>query len=160
MAELYENWVVRKLTAQEKRELSDEEKQERRRLKKRIDTAKHSEKNTGKRAEYSRKYYEEHKEERKEYKRQYNQSPAGKKLRTINEWVTKLGLQESDEDLDRIYELRETQELCNACDVKLTRNGDRSSTDASMDHDHETHRFRHIICNGCNVQDKWKQYFC
>ena len=36
MDELYEDWLVRKLTPQEKRELSDEEKKERKRIKKNV----------------------------------------------------------------------------------------------------------------------------
>jgi flagellar biosynthesis GTPase FlhF len=105
--------------------------------------------------EYDRKYYQEN----TEYFRQYRQSPTGKKSNTISCWVNKSGLQESDEDLDRIYELYLYQELCNACDCVLTRNG-VCSTQAVLDHDHDTHRFRHIICRACNNNDYWKKYFC
>ena len=110
--------------------------------------------------EYNRKYYQENTEKMRENSRKYYQSPTGKKNNTISSWVNDLGLKESPEDLDRIYELRENQELCNACDCVLTRTGKRISTDASMDHDHDTYRFRHIICRGCNNKDSWKKYFC
>ena len=113
MAELYEDWLVSKMTRAEYNQLSDEEKKERRRLKNIIKKAKHSENNPN----YMTKWREEHKEELKERNRKYNQTPAGKKSQTISCWVTKSGLQESDEDLDRIYELYLHQELCNACDV-------------------------------------------
>ena len=66
----------------------------------------------------------------------------------------------TEEEFKRIYNLYLIQEVCNACDIKLTRNGDRSSTDATMDHDHDTHRFRHIICRSCNANDRWMKYFC
>ena len=190
MAELYEDWLSGPMTRADYNELSDEEIKERKRLQNRNNGRKDYKRNRDERKARQKKYYEEHKEERiesnkqyyinnktridertrqyyqekreerLEYDRKYQQTPAGKKLKTINKWVNQLGLQESDEDLDRIYELRETQELCNACDVVLTRNGDRCSTDATMDHDHDTHRFRHIICRGCNSQDNWMKYFC
>ena len=118
------------------------------------------EENAEKVKEQQRLYYEEHKEELNERMRQYRQTSAGKKSHTISSWVTDLGLKESPEDLDRIYELRENQELCNACDCVLTRTGKRISTDACCDHDHDTHRFRHIICRTCNTHDNWKKYFC
>ena len=114
------------------------------------------EKNKEKQKEYMKEYVKKNKENKKEY----DQTPEVKKSKTISEWVNVFGLKESKENLDRIYHLRVTQELCNACDIKLTRNGDRSSTQACMDHDHETGRFRHIICNSCNSQDNWKKYFC
>ena len=152
MAELYEDWLVSKMTRAEVKELSPDEKKHRRSLQRKNDY----QRNRKELIEYQTKYYLEHREERIEY----FQTAAGKKANRISNWVNKMGLQESTEDLDRIYELRETQELCNACDCVLTRNGDRSDTDATMDHDHDTNRFRHIICRNCNIQDRWKQYFC
>ena len=185
-----EDWLVSKMTRTEVRELSDVDKKERTRLKRSITDKKRYQENREERLkhqkkyhqenreeiltkqkkyreehkeeknEYNRQYYEENKEELKEYKREYNQTPAGKKVNRISVWTNKLGLQESKEDLDRIYELYLHQELCNACDCVLTRSGKLISTDASMDHDHDTHRFRHIICRKCNTNDNWKKYFC
>ena len=190
MAELYEDWLVSKMTRAEYNELSDDEKKERKRLQKRQHdinyTTKYPEKvkeqkanqykknseaikarskkwhedNPEKVKESERKYREKNPEKVKEYNRQYKQSPTGKKKNTISQWVNDFGLQESDEDLDRIYDLWLNQELCNACDCVLTRSGKLISTDATMDHDHDTHRFRHIICRSCNTQDNWKKYFC
>ena len=128
------------------------------------------EKNKEKKKEYDKKYRQEYREKRlesqrkwreknKEYMKEYLRTPEVKKRQTISHWVNALGLKESKEDLDRIYHLRETQELCNACDVKLTRD-EVCPTEACMDHDHETGRFRHIICRSCNSQDNWKKYFC
>jgi hypothetical protein len=119
-------------------------------------TKEYAENNKEKIIEQNREYYKNNKEKFKEYR----QTPEAKKRVTISGWVSNRGLNESKEDLDRIYHLRETQELCNACDCILTRNGDRSSTEACMDHDHETGRFRHIICRCCNSHDNWKKYFC
>jgi len=174
MAELYEDWLVSPMTRAEYNELNDEEKAERKRLQNKISarkryeknpekcreyTRKYRDENPEKCREYSRKYSQENPEKEKERKRKYKETPSGKKSYTISSWVTQ-GLQESPEDLDRIYDLWSHQELCNACDVKLTRNRVNSSTDACMDHDHDTHRFRHIICRACNTADNWKKYFC
>ena len=166
--------LARKMSRAEVRELSDDEKKERKRLQMSINGKKYREENKEKVKEKSKEYREENKEKEKErhrkyreenseynkkYNKKYKQTPAGKKVNRLSSWKCS-GLQETKEDLDRIYELFLNQELCNACDCVLTRDGDRSSTDASMDHDHDTHRFRHIICRACNTKDNWKQYFC
>ena len=182
--------LSRKMTRAEFNALSDVEKKERKRLQKRNSaikkysenpekikeqkrnsarkyktknnerSRKYREENPEKEKERHRKYREDYPDKVKEQHRQYSQSPAGKKNNTILSWVNDAGLQETPEDLDRIYDLWLNQELCNACDCVLTRTGKRISTDACMDHDHDTHRFRHIICRGCNSQDNWKKYFC
>tara|TARA_R110000787_G_scaffold239984_1_gene346202 strand:- start:38 stop:508 length:471 start_codon:yes stop_codon:yes gene_type:complete len=156
MAELYEDWLISKMTRAEHNELSDEEKQERKRLKKKFEAVKYKTKNN----ERSRRHYENNKDVYLQRSKKIYNTPEGRKSNKISSWVNDLGLQESREDLDRIYELYLHQELCNACDRVLTRDGNRCNTYASMDHDHDTHRFRHIICHDCNSNDKWKQYFC
>ena len=159
MAEIYEDWLVSPMTRAELNELNDEEKAERNRLKKNVSARKKYKENPEKEKERQKKYYKENPEKEKERKRKYRETPSCKKSFTISKWK-QYGLQESKEDLDRIYGLWLHQELCNACDVKLTRNRVNSSTDACMDHDHDTHRFRHIICRACNTADNWKKYFC
>ena len=111
------------------------------------------------RAEYKKKYNQNNKEHIAEYNKEYNQTENGKKSHTIGKWKSR-GLIASNEELNRIYNLYLTQVDCNACDIKLTRNGANSATDATMDHDHITNKFRHIICRSCNCQDKWLDYFC
>jgi hypothetical protein len=157
--EIYNDWLVSKMTRTELTELCDDDKKERKRLQKIKSNKKYREENPEKLKEANKKYREENPEKVKEYYEKYQQSPNGKKVNTLGNWTNR-GLEESKEDLDRIYELYLTQELCNACDIQLTRNGDNSSTQACMDHDHITNRFRHIICKSCNTQDKWMQYFC
>jgi hypothetical protein len=88
-----------------------------------------------------KEYREANKEIIAKQKKEYRQTPNGKKNDCIANWKKK-GLQESPENIERIYDLWQTQELCNACDVKLTRNGDNDPTQACMDHDHDTNRFR------------------
>ena len=172
--EIYEDWLSSKMTRSELNELCDEERTERKIIQKRKSNRKYREnnpeyyekysknyreENSEQLKEKSKKYYENNREKVNETVKEYQQTPNGKKVNTLGNWKNR-GLEESKEDLDRIYELYLTQELCNACDIKLTRDGYNSSTQASMDHDHITHRFRHIICHSCNSHDNWKKYFC
>ena len=99
-------------------------------------------------------------ERENEYHKIYRQTPTGKKNSTKQDWKRN-GMIFTAEEFERIYNLYLTQELCNACDVKLTRGGMyMTNTKACCDHDHENGLFRHIICNSCNVNDNWKKHFC
>ena len=115
---------------------------------------KYREKNKEKKKETNKKY----REDNKEYFKEYYQSDNGKKSNTISSWKS-MGLIETNEFLEEIYELYLNQEECNACGIELTRTGNRSNTDATMDHCHKTSKFRHIICGYCNRTDNWKKYF-
>ena len=174
MAELYEDWLTGPMTRTEIKELGDEDKKERRRLKKKLSHRKKFEENPEKSRENGRKYYNENKEKEKkrrkkfiednpnymsQYNKKHSQSPRGKKLNTLSQWK-RYGLQESPEDLEWIYELYLHQELCYSCDVKLSRNGDNHSTQACLDHCHITRRFRQICCRDCNNQDRWMRFWC
>ena len=195
--------LSRKMTLDEYKQLSDEDKKERKRLQNRKYREENKEKDKEKNKERHRKYYQENKEKDKERKRKYyeenreeilskkkkygeehreelnersrkyrednpeyfkeydrlyKQSPAGKKVNTISQWKTR-GLDETDEELDIIYELYLHQELCYSCDVKLTRDG-VCSTQAVLDHDHTTKKFRQICCRACNNNDSWMKYWC
>ena len=172
--EIYNDWLVSKMTRAELNELSDDERKERLRLQNINKSRKYKEKNPEKIKEHSRKYREnnpekvkeqtakyreEHREKYSEYNRQYKQTPAGKKSNKLADWKHS-GLQETKEELDIIYDLYLHQELCYSCDCILTRNGDNSQDQACMDHDHTTHKFRQICCRACNSHDNWMQYWC
>ena len=102
----------------------------------------------------------EYREKRRQNVREYRQTPTGKKNSTKQDWKRN-GMIFTAEEFERIYNLYLTQELCNACDVKLTRGGMyMTNTKACCDHDHENGLFRHIICNSCNINDNWKKHFC
>jgi hypothetical protein len=114
--------------------------------------------NKDKIAKQMKEYREANKEIISKKDKEYKQTPNGKKNTCISSWKL-YGLQESPENIERIYELYLNQEYCNACDIKLTRTGVKS-TQACMDHDHNTNRFRHIICRTCNTHDNWQKHFC
>jgi membrane-associated HD superfamily phosphohydrolase len=157
--EIYNDWLVSKMTHAELNQLSDEERKERKKLQRINRQKKYYKKNTEKITDRLKKYYKKNTEKIIDRNKKYQQTPNGKKVHTLANWK-KNGLHEPQENLDRIYELYLNQELCNACDCVLTRNGDRCSTDVTMDHDHDTNKFRHIICRACNCNDNWKKYFC
>ena len=101
----------------------------------------------------------EYNKNNKERIKEYRETPNCKKSQTLSSWKER-GMIETKEEFNRIYNLWLNQELCNACDILLTRTGNSCSTDACMDHCHTTHRFRHIICRSCNSHDNWMEYFC
>ena len=108
MAELYEDWLVSPMTRAEYNELSDDEKKERDRLKHNSRNRQYKKRNP----EKQQKYREGHIEEMAESTRQYRQTPNGKKVNTLGNWKTR-GLDETDEELDIIYEFR--QICCRSC---------------------------------------------
>ena len=116
-------------------------------------------KNKEKVKERTKNYRKENKEKLKEYDKEYRQTPQGKKSHTIKNWKF-MGLKESKERIDELYEIYTTIKLCEACDIELTRTGKSCITDINLDHCHKTGRFRLMLCGGCNRNDKWKQYFC
>ena len=188
MAEADE-YLARKMSRAELNLLSEDEKRERKMAQIRINSRKYREGNPEKYKENGRKFREENPEKVKEinrkssnkyrennpekvkekskkfrennpeYFKEYSQTPAGQKAITLSSWKNNLGLEEPREEMERIYELRETQELCSSCGCKLTRTGNKCSTDASMDHCHITNRFRQICCKKCNDYDNWKKFW-
>jgi hypothetical protein len=185
MAEAHSDaYLSRKMTRAEVKELSEDEKRERTLAKKRISTKKYREQNSEKEKERNKKRYakypekfkentrkwretnkekvkgykKKYREENPEKEKEYNQSPAGKKSNTLSNWKSR-GLDETEEEMERLYELWLTQELCSSCECILTRTGNNCSTDACLDHSHVTNRFRQICCRACNHYDNWKKYW-
>jgi len=88
---------------------------------------------------------------RKEYFKEWYQSSVGQKSILISKWRQR-GLIETDQyTFDELYEIYLYHTNCEECEVELT-TGKRCSTSKCLDHDHETGKFRNILCHTCNVK--------
>mgnify|MGYP003658133855 CR=1 FL=1 len=65
--------------------------------------------------------------------------------RTIHRWKTRFDLNETDEFIKELYKRFIAQTHCELCNKEFKFNRDRQ-----MEHDHETGKFRNIVCNKCN----------
>ena len=95
------------------------------------------------------------KEERAKYLRDnYKKTPQYKKCSTISEWKrirkTQKGLPllwDTQEEIDEIYERYLNSKKCEKCNKKYTKKNKKC-----MDHNHNTGKFRNILCNNCNCK--------
>lgn len=93
-------------------------------------------------------YYENNKEKILARENQYYKNEDGKKRKTINAWK-RMGL--VADDYEALYDLRKNAEKCWVCEKAFQPDDKRC-----LDHDHETGKFRQILCYSCNVRDNWK----
>ena len=102
-------------------------------------------------AEYKREYYQNNKEhiadKHREYNKIYAQTPAGKKLKTMNKWRRRGVINVNDE----MYNHYIATTRCECCLKEFS-----SSRDRCLDHEHKTGEFRWVICQACNNMDNWK----
>jgi hypothetical protein len=76
-----------------------------------------------------------------------------KKSITINRWRDKLGLKlRPGETYEMIYDIVQNTTHCQKCNVELC-DGIKSNG-RCMDHCHETHFFRMVLCRKCNAGHK------
>ena len=174
MAEAHtDEYLARKMSRAELNILSEDERKERIQAQSRIRYQNNKEryKERGFKSYYNnretilenkKKFYHDNpeivKEWRDKYQKPHKQTPLGKKTSAIANWKNWY-LQETPEEMEMIYILRETQELCSSCGCVLTRTGKYISTDACMDHCHITNRFRQICCKSCNTGDSWRKFW-
>ena len=104
-------------------------------------------------AEACKKYRENNKEKikerresekNKEYMKEYRNSAKGKKSTMISGWKYK-GL--ISDDYDAIYDRYINTHECDCC-KKPIHQGKGSRV---MDHDHNTGKFRNVLCHDCNI---------
>lgn len=93
-------------------------------------------------------YYQNNKDKVLSREAGYYETEKGKKRKTINAWKRN-GL--IADDYEALYDLRENAEKCDVCDKVFKPDEKRC-----MDHDHETGKFRQILCYSCNCRDNWK----
>ena len=89
------------------------------------------------------------KEKDKETKRLYRQTENGKKSHTISIWKHR-GL--VSDNYDKIYDRYINSNNCELCKCEYTNKNKRC-----LDHDHNTGKFRNIVCHNCNASSKLRE---
>ena len=115
--------------------------------------------NKERKREANRKYRKENKDKIKEYREKYREENPEKlhMLYTIGSWKSR-GL--IDDDYEKLYHLVMSQKICWRCNCILTIDKVRTSTTRCMDHDHDTGKFRGVVCQACNVKGGYKGGDC
>jgi hypothetical protein len=92
----------------------------------------------------AKRYYEKHREKLLEREKT---CPKRLKALRISSWKRSgvVG------DYDELYTIWLAATECWCCKNDLSKKGDKC-----LDHDHETGKFRQILCRDCNNWDRWK----
>ena len=102
-----------------------------------------------KRLEYAREYRKNNKEKFKEYEKKYRNSDKGIKSGRVTNWRF-YGVK--CDDWDKLYEKYISTTNCERCNIELTNDKKNKSTTRCLDHDHNTGKFRNILCHACNTK--------
>ena len=104
-------------------------------------------KNKEKKLRQVKEWYEKNKEIKIEYNKKYKQTEKGKRKNRIHQW--KFTGVEHD-DWDALYEHYINCKKCENCGIELTEGRKMTPTTRCLDHDHETGKFRNVLCHSCN----------
>jgi hypothetical protein len=107
----------------------------------------YAENNREKMLERKKLFYQNNKHKSYYQRDTYKDTPQFKKTHTISNWKTRgvVG------DYDEMYNIYLNTNECNVCKV-----GFNEKNWKCLDHDHDTGKFRQILCNNCNTLDRWK----
>jgi len=125
-----------------------------------FDNKEWSEKNKEKIKKQSQEYYQKNKEKinknnkewwakNKDKTKEYEKTPARKKTNRIKRWKFR-GI--ICDDFDALYQRYITTTNCDLCNRELTEDRYITSTTRCLDHDHETGKFRNVVCSSCNTK--------
>ena len=102
--------------------------------------------------ERNRLYYIKNKEKinsrNKEYFEEYRKTEVYKKMAKISSWKCQ-GL--ISDNYDEIYERYLNSKNCEECNCEYSIHGDGVGRFKVMDHNHDTGKFRNVLCHPCNV---------
>ena len=100
--------------------------------------------------EKSAEYYKNNKElcdERN--KRWRRETPNGQKYSVVSNWK-RYGV--IHDNFDDLYNHYINTDKCDVCKCEFHEKNWRC-----LDHDHDTGKFRQVLCNACNTNDSWKK---
>ena len=99
--------------------------------------------------EQQKEYNKEYRKNTKEKSKEYRKTPKGKKSNTISNWK-RIGL--IHDNYEELYNKYLNTTECEVCKYVFDKTNWRC-----MDHCHTTGLFRQILCNNCNMFDRWEK---
>jgi hypothetical protein len=97
--------------------------------------------------EYYAILYKTNREQIIQGQKKYRQSEQGRKAKRMSNWRQR-GVNNVN---DKLYDYYLECSVCEVCGDEF-----RNSKDKHLDHDHKTGDFRFVLCQRCNVCDRWK----
>jgi hypothetical protein len=91
---------------------------------------------------------EKYKEYIKEYNKKYHQTEGGKKAKRIAQWK-QIGV--INDDYNALHDHYINCKNCEECNIELIQ-GIFGTNKRCLDHDHQTGKFRNVLCHLCNVR--------